>query len=104
MDQAQAALVFAQQQAARYQDLAQKGAGTVMNAQQFTSQLNQQEAALQNAKANLTLAQRQIESLEAQRKSAVAGLAQATAQLDQAQLNLSYTTVTAAQPGRVVQS
>ena len=103
VDQAQAALVFARQQAARYQDLAQKGAGTVMNAQQFTSQLNQQEAALQSAKANLTLAQRQIESLEAQRKSAVAGLAQATAQREQAQLNLSYTTVTAAQPGRVVQ-
>ena len=31
--------VFAQQQAARYQDLAQTGYGTVQNAQQFTSQL-----------------------------------------------------------------
>jgi membrane fusion protein (multidrug efflux system) len=103
VDQAQAALVFARQQAARFQDLAQKGAGTVMNAQQFTSQLHQQEAALQSAKANLALAQRQIESLRAQRESAVASLAQAKAQRDQAQLNLSYTTVTAAQPGRVVQ-
>ncbi|HET6925731.1 MAG TPA: HlyD family secretion protein [Hyphomicrobiaceae bacterium] len=103
VDQAQAALVFARQQAARFQDLAQKGAGTVMNAQQFTSQLHQQEAALQSAKANLALAQRQIESLQAQRDSAVASLAQAKAQRDQAQLNLSYTTVTAAQPGRVVQ-
>ena len=103
VDQAQAALVFARQQAARFQDLAQKGAGTVMNAQQFTSQLHQQEAALQSAKANLALAQRQIESLKAQRDSAVASLAQANAQRDQAQLNLSYTTVAAAQPGRVVQ-
>jgi membrane fusion protein (multidrug efflux system) len=103
VDQAQAALVFARQQAARFQDLAKKGAGTVMNAQQFTSQLHQQEAALQSAKANLALAQRQIESLKAQRESAVASLAQAKAQRDQAQLNLSYTTVTAAQPGRVVQ-
>ena len=103
VDQAQAALVFARQQAERFQDLAKKGAGTVMNAQQFTSQLHQQEAALQSAKANLALAQRQIESLKAQRESAVASLAQAKAQRDQAQLNLSYTTVTAAQPGRVVQ-
>jgi membrane fusion protein, multidrug efflux system len=103
VDQAQAALVFARQQAARFQDLAEKGAGTVMNAQQFTSQLHQQEAALQSAKANLTLSQRQIESLKAQRENAVASLAQVKAQRDQAQLNLSYTTVTAAQPGRVVQ-
>ncbi|MGY4475975.1 multidrug resistance efflux pump [Bradyrhizobium sp. USDA 3364] len=50
----------------------------------------------------LNLAQRQVESLKAQRKSAVANLAQAGAQRDQAKLNLSYTTVTAAQPGRVV--
>jgi hypothetical protein len=40
---------------------------------------------------------------KAQRESAVTSLAQANAQRDQAQLNLSYTTVTAAQPGRVVQ-
>jgi membrane fusion protein, multidrug efflux system len=103
LDQAQAALVFARQQAARYQDLAQKGAGSVMNAQQYTSQLNEQEAAVQSAKANLALAQRGIESLNAQRESAVASLAQAKAQRDQAQLNLSYTAVSAAQPGRVVQ-
>ena len=41
--------------------------------------------------------------LKAQRSSAEANLAQADAQRDQAQLNLSYTIVTAAQPGRVVQ-
>jgi membrane fusion protein, multidrug efflux system len=102
LKQAQAALVFARQEAARYQDLAQKGAGTVQNAQQRTSQLGQQESAVQSADANLKLAQRQLESLKAQRKSAVAGLDQAKAQRDQAQLNLSYTTVTAAQAGRVV--
>ena len=43
--QQQAALVFAQQQAVRYQDLAQTQlAGTVQNAQKYTSQLNQQQA------------------------------------------------------------
>jgi membrane fusion protein (multidrug efflux system) len=41
--------------------------------------------------------------VKAQREGAVASLAQANAQHDQAQLNLSYTTVTAAQAGRVVQ-
>jgi membrane fusion protein (multidrug efflux system) len=102
VDQAQAALVFAQQQAARYQHLEQTGYGTVQNSEQYTSQLHQQQSALQSAQATLNLAQRQVEALKAQRKSAVANLAQAEAQHDQAQLNLSYTTVTAAQPGRVV--
>jgi membrane fusion protein (multidrug efflux system) len=102
VEQAQAVLVFAQQQAARYQHLEQTGYGTVQNSEQYTSQLHQQQAALLSAQATLNLAQRQVEALKAQRKSAVAGLAQAQAQRDQAQLNLSYTTVTAAQPGRVV--
>jgi len=101
VEQAQANLVFAQQQAARYGTLAQRGAGTVENAQQFESQLHQQEAALKTAQATLAVAQRQIDSLNAQRSSALASLAQAQAQRDQAQLNLSYTTVAAAQPGRV---
>jgi membrane fusion protein (multidrug efflux system) len=101
VDQAQAALVFAHQQADRYQDLAQKGSGSVQNAQQYTSQLRQQQAALESAQATLKLAQRQVEALKAQRDSAVAGLVLAKAQRDQAQLNLSYTTVTAAQAGRV---
>jgi membrane fusion protein (multidrug efflux system) len=103
VDQAQAALVYAQQQAKRYQDLAQTGSGTVQNAQQWTSQQQQQEAALASAQANLKVAQRQLESVKAQRESVIANLAQANAQRDQAQLNLSYTTVTAAQAGRVVQ-
>ncbi|SHG32193.1 membrane fusion protein, multidrug efflux system [Bradyrhizobium erythrophlei] len=102
VDQAQATLVFAQQQATRYEHLEQTGYGTVQNSQQYTSQLHQQQAALLSAQATLKLAQRQVEALKAQRKSAVASLAQARAQRDQAQLNLSYTTVTAAQPGRVV--
>jgi membrane fusion protein (multidrug efflux system) len=102
VEQAQAALVFAEQQNARYQELAQKGSGTIQNAQQYSSQLRQQHAALASAQATLKLAQRQVEALKAQRNSAVASLGQAKAQRDQAQLNLSYTTVTAAQPGRVV--
>jgi membrane fusion protein (multidrug efflux system) len=102
VDQAQAALVFAEQQAARYEHLGQTGYGTVQNEQQYTSQLHQQQAALASAQATLKLAQRQIEALKARRNSAVASLRQAEAQRDQAELNLSYTTVAAAQPGRVV--
>jgi membrane fusion protein (multidrug efflux system) len=102
VDQAKAALVFAEQEAARYGHLARTGSGTVQNAQLRDSQLWQQQAAVESAQATLKLAQRQIEALKAQRNSAVANLAQAKAQRDQAQLNLSYTTVIAAQPGRVV--
>jgi multidrug resistance efflux pump len=93
VNQAQAALIFAQQQAARYWDLAQKGAGTVQNAQQFASQLHQQEAALKTAQANLELTKRQLESLTAQRASAEATLAQAKAQQGQAQVNLKRTRI-----------
>jgi membrane fusion protein, multidrug efflux system len=102
LEQAEAALVFAQQQADRYEQLAKSGSGTVQNAQQYSSQLRQQQAAVATAQANLKLAQRQIETLKAQRDSAVANLAQARAQRDQAELNLSYTTVAAAQAGRIV--
>ena len=101
VEQAQAALVFAQQQNWRYEELAKRGSGTIQNAQQYSSQLRQQHAALASAQATLKLAQRQIEALKAQRNSAVASLAQTQAQRDQAKLNLSYTIVTAAQPGRV---
>src|SRR5882757_7184372 len=62
-----AALVFAQQQAERYQTLAKDGWGTVQNAQQFTSQLHQQEATVQSAQENLNQTLRQVESLKAQR-------------------------------------
>ena len=93
LDQTQAALVFAQQQAWRFQTLSKDGWGTVQNAQQFTSQLHQQEAAVQTARQNLNVAQRQLESLKAQRSSAEASLAQARAQLRQAQVNLERTRI-----------
>src|SRR5262252_5100539 len=93
LDHAQAVLVFAKQQAWRYQTLAKQGWGTVQNSEQFTSQLHQQEAAVHTAQENLNLAQRQVESLRAQRLSAEASLAQAKAQLHQAQVNLERTRI-----------
>ncbi|AWN39252.1 HlyD family secretion protein [Methylobacterium durans] len=101
--QTQAALDFAKADAARYKDLATRGAGTVQQSQQSTSNLEQQEASLQRARASVISAQKQIGSLEAQRASAEASLATARAQAAQAELNLGYTTVMAAQPGRIVQ-
>jgi multidrug resistance efflux pump len=93
LDRQKAALVFAQQQDARYQKLAKDGWGTVQNAQQFSSQLHQQEAAVESAQETLNSTQRQMESLKAQRLSAEAGLAQAKAQLSQAQVNLERTRI-----------
>jgi multidrug resistance efflux pump len=93
LDQARAALVFAQQQSGRYKTLAQDGSSSLQNAQQFSSQMNEQQDAVKTALANLDLTQRQVESLKAQRIGVEAALAQASAQLQQAQVNLERTRV-----------
>jgi multidrug resistance efflux pump len=79
VDQAQAALVFAKQQAGRYGELAHNGAAGVQDAQRSASQLQQQQAAMRTAQESLVLAQRQITSLHALRLSAEANVAQAKA-------------------------
>ena len=101
LDQAEAQLKFAQQEAARAQDLAQKGAGTIQQEQQTTSNLNAQQANTTRAKSAVIAAELQDKVLATQRDSAQASLDQAKAQLDQARLNLGYTAIVAAQPGRV---
>jgi multidrug resistance efflux pump len=101
LDRARAALVFAQQQAARYQTLAKDGYGSVQNAQQFTSELRQQEAAVQTAMEDLNLAERQVASLKAQRTMAEASLAQANAQFRQAQVNVERTRIVSPVDGYV---
>ena len=102
VETAQAALKFAEEDAARYQKLAERGAGTIQQSQSSTSTLQQRQASLTSAEASVVAARQQVGSLQAQRASAEAQLAQAKAQRDQAKLNLGYTTVTAAQAGRVV--
>jgi membrane fusion protein, multidrug efflux system len=103
IQQQQAGLTYAAQQSTRYATLAHDGWGTVQNAQQWASQERQGEASVKSAQQALVATQRQLAVLKAQRENAEANLAQATAQRDQARLNLSYTTVVAAQPGRIVQ-
>jgi multidrug resistance efflux pump len=93
LDRQQAALVFAQQQADRYKTLAKEGWASAQNDQQFSSQLQQQEAAVSSAKQALNQAKLQIESLKAQRTAADATLAQTKAQLHQAQVNLERTRI-----------
>ena len=99
----EARLVYARQQAERYSTLTKEGWSSHQTGELALSELYQQQAALSNAQANVTVARRQLDALDAQRNTALANLQEAQAKHDQAALNLSYTTVTAAQPGRVVQ-
>jgi membrane fusion protein (multidrug efflux system) len=102
LEQAQAQLQFAQEESARAQDLVQRGAGTVQRAQQTRSDLQAQQANTERAKTAVAAAKLGIKTLEAQLAGAQAQLRQSEAQRDQAALNLDYTSVRAAQAGRVV--
>jgi len=99
--QAQAALTFAQQQSDRYQLLAKQGATTVEQAQQYSSNLLQNQASLAAAEANAVAAEKQDPVLGAQRELSTGQLAQSRAALEQAQANLSRTIITAPVAGRV---
>jgi membrane fusion protein, multidrug efflux system len=101
VDLAQAALTFAQQQYARYQTLAQRQSGTVEQAQQDFSNLQQAQATLLANQAALEAAKKQISVLEAQIQGARGQLEQARASQQQAETNLSRTTITAPVAGRV---
>ncbi|MFO1076055.1 MAG: HlyD family secretion protein [Geminicoccaceae bacterium] len=91
--QAETALVFARQQAVRYQTLRERNAGSVQTAQLYDSQLKQQEAAVASAQAGLVQAQRRIDLLEAERAQVEAGMAQAAARHDQARTDLGRSTI-----------
>ncbi|HUB43583.1 MAG TPA: HlyD family secretion protein [Acetobacteraceae bacterium] len=97
----QADLTFANQDFARYQNLSRSGAGSVQEAQRATSLLQAKRAALDHDTADLALAQRQIDVLKAQQAQAQAMLGQRQAALHQAELNESYTTITAPVDGTV---
>ncbi len=100
--QAQANSELARVTWGRDQPLVKQGWATAQQGTTDVQNLKAQQSAVDSAQAALKVAQRQIDTLRAQRTSQEATLAQAQAQLDQAKLNLSYTTVTADQPGRVV--
>jgi membrane fusion protein, multidrug efflux system len=100
--QAQANMELARVTWGRDQPLVKQGWATAQQGTTDVQTLKAQQSAVDSAQAALKVAQRQIGTLRAQHASAEASLAQAQAQLDQAKLNLGYTTVTAEQPGRVV--
>ncbi len=97
----EATLKFAQQDDARYAQLMKTGAGTVEHAQQANATLRQQTAQLQAEQAGLIATERKLDVLSADRASAQAQLSRARAIEHQAELNLSYTTISAAVEGTV---
>ncbi|MEN3287145.1 MAG: rane fusion protein multidrug efflux system [Bradyrhizobium sp.] len=101
VDAADANLKFAEQERARYDDLMKSGSGTVQRAQQTDAALRAQNAQLQQGKAGLIAANRKIEVLTTDRAKAVAQLDRARAVAQQAELNLSYTRITAPVDGTV---
>jgi membrane fusion protein (multidrug efflux system) len=97
----QAALVYSQQDFQRYTDLAKDGWATVQRAQQVQADIREKDAALQHDTAVVSAAEKQIGVFEAQLAQAKATLAQQQAMEHQAELNLSYTTITAPVDGTV---
>jgi membrane fusion protein (multidrug efflux system) len=85
---------FASQENKRYTDLAATGYGSVQNAQSAQSRNASAQAAILRDTANLASAQKQVELLKAEIAQAVAAAGRAAALQRQAELNLSYTTIT----------
>ena len=96
-----ATLRFAQEDAARYRDLVKTGAGTIQRAQQTGSVAAQTAAQLQRDQAALVSAQAKIDVLNTARDQAAAQRNRNAAAVRQAELNLSYTTITAPIDGTV---
>jgi membrane fusion protein, multidrug efflux system len=98
---AEAALHFAQQDSARYEELSRTGAGTTQSAQRTGSVLVQRNADLLHARAASAGATQQVGVLQAARVKAQAQLEHYRAAEQQARLNLGYTTITAPMDGTV---
>jgi membrane fusion protein, multidrug efflux system len=97
----QATLTFADQDDKRYAQLASNGYGSVQNAQQAASRLAAGRAAVARDTASLANATKQLDVLKAELAQAQAAVTRDEALRDQAQLNLSYTTITSAVDGVV---
>ena len=97
----EAALVYSRQDFQRYTDLERTGYGTVQRAQQAQSDIVQKQAKLDSDQTGIASAEKQIAVFQAQRDQARASLAQQLANEHQAELNLSYTTITAPFDGTI---
>ncbi|EJM12311.1 multidrug resistance efflux pump [Pseudomonas sp. GM18] len=98
---AKAEMAFAEHELNRYNHLAGVGAGTVQNAQQARTRIDQATARLANATAVLAAERKQVEILTAQRDATEGGLKRAQAALEMASYELSYTRIVAPLDGMV---
>jgi membrane fusion protein (multidrug efflux system) len=97
----EASLKFAQQDHTRYRDLMNTGYGTVQRSQQAETAVDEKTAQLQGARAGLVAAQQKVTVLTTDRAKAEAQRSRSRAVEQQAELNLSYTTITAPVDGTV---
>ena len=98
-----ASLKYAQANAQRYRNLSSSGAGTQQESQRSDADLQGAEAARDRDAAAQVAAARSLDVLKAQREVAQATVEHAQAALRQADLNVSYTHITAPQDGMIGQ-
>ncbi|KVX99507.1 disulfide bond formation protein DsbA [Burkholderia ubonensis] len=98
-----AALVFAGQNAKRYEELSKQGAGTQEQQQQTFFTQRQQAAIRKRDVAALSAAQKELGVLASEEAEAKAAVGRAKAAVEQARLNLNYTTIVAPVDGVVGQ-
>jgi membrane fusion protein (multidrug efflux system) len=96
-----AVVAFAQQQLARYTNLANSGVGSVERLQQAQSDIGERKAVLERDRAAVEAARTHLAVLETARRQADANIERQRAALDQARLNLSYTQISAPVNGTI---
>jgi membrane fusion protein, multidrug efflux system len=96
-----ASIAFARENAARYQNLSEAGAGTTQEQQHSRSTLAEQIAQQAHDQAALRSTEQDLAVLNTERDKAAGALARAEAALEQAKLNLSYTQIVAPIDGKV---
>ncbi|CDG39501.1 MULTISPECIES: HlyD family secretion protein [Asaia] len=97
----EAQLVYARQNAQRYHNLAQTGAGSAQERQLTDASMREMEANLRSMKARITAAQDEIPILRARHEAALRTLKIDHAVVRQDELNLSYTEIRAPFDGMV---
>lgn len=98
-----ASLKFAKANEQRYLNLSNAGAGTQQEHQKAVAELQALQASKERDEASRLAATKMLDVLKAQLEAAKAELAKDEATLDQANLNVSYTKITAPQDGMVGQ-
>ncbi|WP_321877788.1 HlyD family secretion protein [Paraburkholderia bannensis] len=101
VSQIEARLTLAQSNATRYRNLAEFGSGSRQDTQAADATLAETKAELARSKAAVSAARHQLDLLKAQHEAALATVKADEAALAQAQLNLSYTRITAPVDGVV---